>query len=169
MFKKQYNYTIIEDIELEDLDIYLGENYFITDIFKNESCRWVGFSQYFGLENGLTPIECESFGSMVAFFITGKYCPSSTDQYYDENRIRDKIHKQLDEIMKMDMEEEEKVRLLFYHIFSIYKEGLDNYEKAITTLTVKMTYSQQKNFMSVKGHTKAEKFRNILDFYMENQ
>ncbi len=168
MFKKEYDYSIIEDIELDDLDLYLGENYFITDVFKNESCRWAGFSQYFGLEQGLNPVECESFGSMVAFFITGKYCPSSTDQYYDENRIRDKIQKQKKEIMALDVEEEEKVRLLFYYIFSIYKEGLENYEKSITALTVKLTYSQQKKFMSVKGYTKAEKFRNLLDYYMEN-
>lgn len=164
-FSKIYSPSIIGEYKKDELEQFLKENNIFLNI-NDKSSLWAAFANKYGQDNGLDPYEAASFSSTITLFICDMACSAGTDAYYNEEAIEYKV---LDFFEECDIEdEEEKAKRVFFFVFNLYKEEIDDYELKNNQIGVRLTRKQYELFMSVPGASKTEKVLELLKFWDES-
>lgn len=155
-FKDNYEYTIIEDISLEELET---EG---LDLEFDSSNRWAAYAIYRGKKEGLTTTAQMSMASIVSGFMGGLVVSASTDKYYKEEKIDHVVIDELNRLQGTDLNETEKVKALFDFILNLYKNNIMDYERKIHRINPRLTQSEYDQFMKIEGDTASEKIKTML-------
>ena len=132
MMVKIFDYTIIEEVDIDDIIQYLAENE-INDIFhyheENEINiemtilyeRWRGFAYYYGNKIGIHDKKINEFSIMVAEFMSGWI----NNDFYDLVELYKKflvdLVRNYDKFLSLDgISDETKAKLMFEYIVNTY-------------------------------------------------
>lgn len=159
-WKKEDEYTIIDNVGLEELEEFLHTNHIYLNL--NEAAeRWAAFSNYYGRKNGLNPFESASFSSIISTFMAGMGVSASTDAYFNEEAIESKVidlYNQLPE----DADEISRKQMLFSQVFDLYKNDIAKYELKNRRIEVRVSEREYQKFIGLPGDSKSEKLRKLL-------
>ena len=170
-FKEQYTYEIIKDVELiENLDKKIIDEWCVAnDIVLYDvddiSRDWAKLSYYFGYKRGLTRLEYLSFGYMITTFLAPICISYDTDKYFRESDIEFDCFVIFESLKKEEENEKDLARKLFYHIYSLYKSDIEKYSYKTYALNFRLSDRDYHNFMNIKGETKIDKLRVLLNNY----
>lgn len=156
-FKDEYEYTIIENVELKELE-FTG-----LDLDFDSSNRWAAYTIYRAKKEGLNNTAQLSMASIVSGFMGGLVVSASTDYYFKEEKIDHAVIDELNRLQDTDLSEPEKVKALFNFILDLYKQDIEKYERKIQRINPRLTQSQYEKFQSVEGETASEKLATLLD------
>lgn len=158
-WKTEHEYTIIEEVSVEELEKFLTENHIYLNL---DGCaeRWAAFSNYYGRNHGLNPFESASFSSIISTFMTGMGVSAGTEAYFNEEGIE---HKVIDLYNQLPEDENEisKKRMLFKQVFDLYND-IEKYELKNRRIEVRVSEREYQKFLDLPGETKSDKFRNLL-------
>lgn len=158
-WKKEDEYTIIEQVSLSELEEFLTENHIYLNL---DGCaeRWAAFSNYYCRKHGLKELESASFSSIISTFMAGMGVSASTDAYFNEEAIENKVIDLYNQLPETD--EISRKRMLFSQVFDLYKNNIEKYELKNRRIEVRVTERQYQKFLDLPGETKSDKFRNLL-------
>ena len=159
-WKKEDEYKIIEDVSVEELEEFLTENHIYLNL-DGAAERWAAFSNYYGRKHGLNELESASFSSIISTFMAGMGVSASTDAYFNEEAIENKVidlYNQLPETA----DEISRKRMLFSQVFDLYKNDIAKYELKNRRIEVRVSEREYQKFLDLPGETKSGKFRNLL-------
>lgn len=162
-WKKEDEYTIINNVGLEELEKFLTENHIYLHL---DGCaeRWAAFSNYYGRKHGLNELESASFSSIISTFMAGMGVSAGTDVYFNEEAIENKAIEYYNGVQALhDYSELEKKKLLFKLIFSIYCENIEKYELKNRRIEVRVSEREYQKFIRLPGDSKSDKFRKLLN------
>lgn len=159
-WNKNHEYKIIEDISVEELREFLTENHIYLDLMGAAE-RWAAFSNYYGRKHGLNELEAASFSSIISNFMAGMGVSASTDAYFNEEAIENKVIELYNQLPETD--EISRKRMLFSQVFDLYKNNIEKYELKNRRIEVRVTERQYQKFLDLPGETKSDKFRNLLN------
>ena len=159
-WKKEDEYTIIDNVGLEELEEFLHTNHIYLSL---DGCaeRWAAFSNYYGKKRGFNPFESASFSSIISTFMAGMGVSAGTDAYFNEEAIENKVidlYNQLPETA----DEISRKRMLFRQVFDLYKNDIEKYELKNRRIEVRVSEREYQKFLDLPGETKSDKFRNLL-------
>lgn len=159
-WKTEHEYSIIEDVSVSELEEFLTENHIYLNL---EGCaeRWAAFSNYYGRKHGLNELEAASFSSIISTFMAGMGVSASTDAYFNEEAIENKVidlYNQLPE----DVDEISRKRMLFSQVFDLYKNNIAKYELKNRRIEVRVSEREYQKFIGLPGDSKSKKFRKLL-------
>lgn len=160
-WKKEDEYTIIDNVGLEELREFLTENHIYLDL-NGAAERWAAFSNYYGRKHGLNPFESASFSSIISTFMAGMGVSAGTDAYFNEEAIENKVidlYNQLPETA----DEISRKRMLFRQVFDLYKNDIVKYELKNRRIEVRVSEREYQKFIGLPGDSKSEKFRKLLN------
>lgn len=159
-WEKEDEYKIIEDVSVEELREFLTENHIYLNL-NGAAERWAAFSNYYGRKHGLNPFESASFSSIISTFMAGMGVSASTDAYFNEEAIENKVidlYNQLPE----DANEINRKKILFSQVFELYKNNIAKYELKNRRIEVRVSEREYQKFLDLPGDSKSDKFRNLL-------
>lgn len=159
-WKKEDEYTIIENVSVSELEKFLTENHIYLNL-DGAAERWAAFSNYYGRKHGLNPFESASFSSIISTFMEGMGVSAGTEAYFNEEAIENKVidlYNQLPE----DVDEISRKKLLFRQVFDLYKNDIEKYELKNRRIEVRISEREYQKFLDLPGETKSDKFRNLL-------
>lgn len=162
-WKKEDEYTIINNVGLEELEKFLTENHIYLNL---DGCaeRWAAFSNYYGRKHGLNDLESASFSGIISTFMAGMGVSAGTDVYFNEEAIENKAIEYYNGVQALhDYSELEKKKLLFKLIFSIYCENIEKYELKNRRIEVRVSEREYQKFIRLPGDSKSDKFRKLLN------
>ena len=159
-WEKEDEYKIIEDVSVEELREFLTENHIYLNL---DGCaeRWAAFSNYYGRKHGLNELEAASFSSIISTFMAGMGVSASTDAYFNEEAIENKVidlYNQLPETA----DEISRKRMLFRQVFDLYKNNIAKYELKNRRIEVRVSEREYQKFIGLPGDSKSKKFRKLL-------
>ena len=159
-WKKEDEYTIINNVGLEELEKFLHTNHIYLNL---DGCaeRWAAFSNYYGRKHGLNELEAASFSSIISIFMACMGVSAGTDAYFNEEAIENKVidlYNQLPETA----DEISRKRMLFRQVFDLYKNDIEKYELKNRRIEVRVSEREYQKFLDLPGETKSDKFRNLL-------
>lgn len=160
-WKKEEEYKIIENVSVEELEEFLTENHIYLDL-NGVAERWAAFSNYYGRKHGLNELESASFSSIISTFMAGMGVSASTDAYFNEEAIENKVIDLYNQLPK-DVAEISRKKMLFRQVFDLYKNDIEKYELKNRRIEVRVTERQYQKFLDLPGETKSDKFRNLLN------
>lgn len=159
-WEKEDEYKIIEDVSVEELREFLTENHIYLNL-NGAAERWAAFSNYYGRKHGLNPFESASFSSIISTFMAGMGVSASTDAYFNEEAIENKVidlYNQLPE----DANEINRKKILFSQVFDLYKNNIAKYELKNRRIEIRVSEREYQKFLDLPGDSKSDKFRNLL-------
>lgn len=159
-WKKEDEYNIIENVSVEELEKFLTENHIHLNP-DGAAERWAAFSNYYGRKHGLNPFESASFSSIISTFMVGMGVSASTDAYFNEEAIENKVINLYNQLPK-DVDEISRKKLLFRQVFDLYKNNIEKYEPKNRRIEVRVSEREYQKFLDLPGETKSDKFRNLL-------
>lgn len=165
-WKEDYEPTIIdEELDYGKLQKWLkNNNIYGLNVEDNLSSKWAGFCQYYGRNHGLGDIESGSFAYVMSLVMGGFGISCGTDVYFDEERIDTDVINKLNKLNKQEnLNERQKVVLLFDHVFELYKERIMDFEFKTKNICFRLTQRQYEKFMQLDGKTKTDKFVNLIN------
>ena len=159
-WKKEDEYTIINNVGLEELEKFLHTNHIYLNL---DGCaeRWAAFSNYYGRKHGLNELEAASFSSSISIFMAGMGVSASTDAYFNEEAIENKVidlYNQLPETA----DEISRKRMLFRQVFDLYNNDIAKYELKNRRIEVRVSEREYQKFIGLPGDSKSKKFRKLL-------
>lgn len=157
----KHEYTIIDkNVSLEELEEFLRTNHIYLSL---DGCaeRWAAFSNYHGRKHGLNELEAASFSSIISTFMGGMGVSASTDAYFNEEAIENKVIDLYNQLPETD--EISRKRILFSQVFDLYKNDIEKYELKNRRIEVRLTEREYQAFLELPGSTKSDKFRNLLN------
>lgn len=159
-WKKEDEYTIIDNVGLEELEEFLHTNHIYLNL---DGCaeRWAAFSNYYGRKHGLNELEAASFSSIISNFMAGMGVSAGTDAYFNEEAIEGKVidlYNQLPETA----DEISRKRMLFRQVFDLYKNDIEKYELKNRRIEVRVSEREYQKFIGLPGDSKSEKLRKLL-------
>lgn len=159
-WKKEDEYTIIDNVGLEELEEFLHTNHIYLNL---EGCaeRWAAFSNYYGRKHGLNELEAASFSSIISTFMAGMGVSASTDAYFNEEAIEGKVIDLYNQLPETDDEISRK-RMLFSQVFDLYKNDIAKYELKNRRIEVRVSEREYQKFIGLPGDSKSEKLRKLL-------
>ena len=159
-WEKEEEYKIIEKVSVSELEKFLTENHIYLNL-DGAAERWAAFSNYYGRKHGLNELEAASFSSIISTFMAGMEVSASTDAYFNEEAIENKVidlYNQLPETA----DEISRKRMLFRQVFDLYKNDIEKYELKNRRIEVRVSEREYQKFLELPGETKSDKFRNLL-------
>lgn len=172
-------HCIDNSITRKDLfDFLKANNYYIYEEYLLSNVTlWEVFGYYFGKNNGLSELESISFGYSLAYFfcdghvLTDIFKNSKTkefvkvDKYFKESLI----YKVVESIVfrKIEGDLTEHTREIFFTIFDIYKNRIQEFEKKTKRLEFRVSERQYKQFMELEGDSKSDKLDSLIDYPKE--
>lgn len=159
-WEKEDEYKIIEDVSVEELREFLTENHIYLNL-DGAAERWAAFSNYYGRKHGLNELESASFSSIISNFMAGMGVSASTDAYFNEEAIENKVIDLYNQLLK-DVDEISRKKLLFRQVFDLYKNDIEKYELKNRRIEVRVSEREYQKFLDLPGETKSDKFRNLL-------
>lgn len=159
-WKKEEEYTLIEDISVEELEEFLTENHIYLNI-DGAAERWVAFSNYYGRKHGLNPFESASFSSIISTVMAGMDVSAGTEAYFNEEAIENKVIDLYNQLPK-DADEISRKRMLFRQVFDLYKNDIAKYELKNRKIEVRVSEREYQKFIGLPGDSKSEKLRKLL-------
>lgn len=169
-FKENYKPYIVNPYTTKkDVQRWCDKYNVVINISSDDSTFWAGFSNMYGLINGLTPIEARSFSYMVSMFMTGIGVNCGTDIYFREDSIEYDILGIFDNLKKNISDEEELAKQLFFKIFDLYENDIEKYSFKTQSLVFRLSQSDYDKFMDVDGESKVDKLRNLLKDYSKKK
>lgn len=159
-WKKEDEYKIIEKVSVSELEKFLTENHIYLDLMGAAE-RWAAFSNYYGRKHDLNELEAASFSSIISNFMAGMGVSASTDAYFNEEAIENKVIELYNQLPETD--EISRKRMLFSQVFDLYKNNIEKYELKNRRIEVRVTERQYQKFLDLPGETKSDKFRNLLN------
>lgn len=164
-FEKELKPTIINrNINEKKIQKWCDENGVYLKITDN-STYWAGFANFYGKHHGLSVIESGSFAYIVSLYFGGMGVSCETDAYFRESDIDYRILGVYSELKNEITDEEELAINLFYKIFDLYKNDIEQFSFKIHPLNFRLSESDYSRFMGVDGDTKADKLRTLLAKY----
>lgn len=160
-WKKEDEYTIIENVSVSELEKFLTENHIYLAL-NGIAERWAAFSNYYGRKHGLNELESASFSSIISTFMGGMGISASTDAYFNEEAIGNKVIDLYNQLPK-DVDEISKKKLLFRQVFDLYKNDIEKYELKNLRIEVRVSEREYQKFLDLPGETKSDKFRKLLN------
>lgn len=159
-WKKEDEYAIIEQVSVRELEKFLTENHIYLNL---DGCaeRWAAFSNYYGRKHGLNILESASFSSIISTFMAGMGVSASTDAYFNEEAIENKVINLYNQLPEID--DISRKKMLFSQVFDLYKNDIGKYELKNRRIEVRVTERQYQKFLDLPGETKSDKFRNLLN------
>ena len=159
-WKKENEYTIIDNVGLEELEEFLHTNHIYLNL---DGCaeRWAAFSNYYGRKHGLNEIEAASFSSIISTFMAGMGVSAGTEAYFNEEAIESKVidlYNQLPETA----DEISRKKILFMQVFDLYKNDIEKYELKNRRIEVRVSEREYQKFIGLPGDSKSKKFRKLL-------
>lgn len=158
-WKTEHEYNIIEKVSVEELEEFLTENHIYLDL-NGIAERWATFSNYYGRKHGLNPFESASFSSIISTVMAGMGVSASTDAYFNEEAIENKVIDLYNQLPETD--EISRKRMLFKQVFDLYKNDIEKYELKNRRIEVRVSEREYQKFLDLPGETKSDKFRNLL-------
>lgn len=158
-WKKEDEYTIIDNVGLEELEEFLHTNHIYLNL-DGAAERWAAFSNYYGRKHGLNPFESASFSSIISTFMAGMGVSAGTDAYFNEEAIENKVIDLYNQLPETD--EISRKRMLFRQVFDLYKNDIEKYELKNRRIEVRVSEREYQKFLDLPGETKSDKFRNLL-------
>lgn len=158
-WEKEDEYKIIEDVSVEELREFLTENHIYLNL-NGAAERWAAFSNYYGRKHGLNPFESASFSSIISTFMAGMGVSASTDAYFNEEAIENKVIDLYNQLLETD--ELSRKQMLFSQVFDLYKNDIAKYELKNRRIEVRVSEREYQKFLELPGETKSDKFRNLL-------
>ena len=160
-WEKEEEYKIIEKVSVSELEKFLTENHIYLDLMGAAE-RWAAFSNYYGRKHGLNELEAASFSSIISNFMAGMGVSASTDAYFNEEAIENKVINLYNQLPK-DVDEISRKKLLFRQVFDLYKNDIEKYELKNRRIEVRVSEREYQKFLDLPGETKSDKFRNLLN------
>lgn len=161
-WEKEDEYKIIiEDVSVEELEEFLTENHIYLSL-DGAAERWAAFSNYYGRKHGLNELEAASFSSIISNFMAGMGVSASTDAYFNEEAIENKVINLYNQLPR-DVDEISRKKLLFRQVFDLYKNDIEKYELKNRRIEVRVSEREYQKFLDLPGETKSDKFRNLLN------
>ena len=159
-WKKEDEYTIINNVGLEELEKFLHTNHIYLNL---DGCaeRWAAFSNYYGRKHGLNELEAASFSSIISIFMAGMGVSAGTDAYFNEEAIENKVIDLYNQLPETD--EISRKRMLFIQVFDLYKNDIAKYELKNRRIEVRVSEREYQKFLDLPGDSKSEKFRKLLN------
>ena len=159
-WKKEDEYTIINNVGLEELEKFLHTNHIYLNL---DGCaeRWAAFSNYYGRKHGLNELEAASFSSIISIFMAGMGVSAGTDAYFNEEAIENKVIDLYNQLPETD--EISRKRMLFRQVFDLYKNDIAKYELKNRRIEVRVSEREYQKFLDLPGDSKSEKFRKLLN------
>lgn len=158
-WKKEDEYTIINNVGLEELEKFLHTNHIYLNL---DGCaeRWAAFSNYYGRKHGLNELEAASFSSIISIFMAGMGVSAGTDAYFNEEAIENKVIDLYNQLPETD--EISRKRMLFRQVFDLYKNDIAKYELKNRRIEVRVSEREYQKFIGLPGDSKSKKFRKLL-------
>ena len=166
-FEEEFTYEIIDDtITVDFLKDWCKENGITLSCLDNPT-TWCAFAQWYGRTNGLDTISATSFSYIISSLFAGLGVSASTEVYIREEEIMMHSIEYLNELRKANSDVSEKsiANMLFYHIFDLYHDHIQEYEYKDEKLIFRIGSASMLRFMTVDGDTKSDKFRTLLQHY----
>lgn len=160
-WEKEDEYKIIEDVSVEELEKFLTENHIYLNL-DGAAERWAAFSNYYGRKHGLNELEAASFSSIISTFMAEMGVSASTDAYFNEEAIENKVIDLYNQLPK-DVDEISRKKLLFRQVFDLYKNDIEKYELKNRRIEVRVSEREYQKFIGLPGDSKSEKFRKLLN------
>ena len=160
-WEKEEEYKIIEKVSVSELEKFLTENHIYLDLMGAAE-RWAAFSNYYCRKHGLNELEAASFSSIISNFMAGMGVSASTDAYFNEEAIENKVINLYNQLPK-DVDEISRKKLLFRQVFDLYKNDIEKYELKNRRIEVRVSEREYQKFLDLPGETKSDKFRNLLN------
>ena len=159
-WKKEDEYTIINNVGLEELEKFLHTNHIYLNL---DGCaeRWAAFSNYYGRKHGLNELEAASFSSIISIFMAGMGVSAGTHAYFNEEAIENKVIDLYNQLPETD--EISRKRMLFRQVFDLYKNDIAKYELKNRRIEVRVSEREYQKFLDLPGDSKSEKFRKLLN------
>lgn len=164
------DYYVIDDtITRKELNNYLNSELIAGDdnVFNVENFNtltWFAFGNYYGINHGLNEYETYSFSSILTMILTGLDVHDfinrkiDTKEYFKEDLITKVIY-------QLDFDDESidnKVKKIFYTIYDIFKNKIQDFEYKNKRLEFRVSQRQYDKFMSLTGKTKADKLEYLI-------
>ena len=128
--------------------------------------KWHLYSLIYGLDNGFDVARANSFAHMVALFLSGMGKSCGTEMYFNEEKIEFFIIDLLNNYG--EMEGKNKIEQLFFDVFTLYKEHIEDYAYKNERLQIRCSISLLSQFHNVDGETSAKKLENLLNVYFRH-
>ena len=160
MWKTEHEYNIIEKVSVSELEEFLTENHIYLGL-NGIAERWAAFSNYYGRKHGLNILESASFSSIISTFMAGMGVSASTDAYFNEEAIENKVIDLYNQLPETSDEISRK-KILFSQVFDLYKNDITKYELKNRRIEVRVSEREYQKFLDLPGETKSDKFRNLL-------
>ena len=167
-------HCIDNSITREDIRNFARDNNYVIseDILLSNLFLWELFGYYYGKNNGLNEAESISFGcSLASFFSEGYYSddifkdyknkkPVEIDKHFNQRSILEAI----DAIIyrTIDGNLTEHTREIFFTIFDIYRNGIQEFEKKTKRLEFRVSERIYKHFMELEGKSKSDKLYSLM-------
>ena len=162
-------YIIDNTITRKELNNYLNAELIAGDdkLFRVENFNpltWFAFGNYYGINHGLNEYETYSFSSILCEMITGMDIHEfitrkiDTKEYFKEDLISKVIY-------QLDFDDDNidnKTKKIFYTIYDIYKNKIQEFEYKNKRLEFRVSQRQYDKFMSLSGKTKADKLEYLI-------
>ena len=170
MFFENNDVSIVDpNITLEELREYAEKRNFPFHDDEVAS-HWNAYAHKYGAENGLSFSERLSFAYICSSIIGGRPYSCSTEAYYKEERIAFTCIDALNQLRDDEtLSEEDVLRALFEFIFLLYLKRIEEFTFKTEKMNFKVSLSMMEHYEEVEGDTRAEKFRNLVQFYRFNK
>lgn len=159
-------YIIDSTVKRKDLAYVLKQNNVGIDFTKDNESHWQAFGYCYAKDNDLSDLEALSFARLISWYVSPKNTALPKNKHIKENLIEDAISKKDLEFTSQGMENDEKIKNIFYELFDIYCNHINDYEYKNKTLNFRMTSRQYDEFMSLPGNSNTERLENLIDFYI---
>lgn len=168
-FEKEAKISMVSDVKLETLQEF-AEITGIPFYEQDNSCLWNVFANWYAQTQEL-PESCGFSMGYICSSIFGEMGYScGTEVYFKEEKILDDVLSCLNELQAQENKTvDELVQELFEFIFSIYSEKIKDYTYKTQQVGFRISLPQAQKFNLVEGRSDSERFRLILDTYLNNK
>ena len=139
---------------------------------------WAAFGYYFGKRNGLSEIESKGFANTLGLFFSEGIEVNklfintkngkdnwSTEKYFKEALINDVVGTIISRSIDGKLTDYSKE--IFYTIFDIYKNRIQDFEYKTKRLEFRVSQRQYDQFMSLDGKSKSDKLDSLMTYSRE--
>lgn len=162
--KEEFEYTIIDDLTVENLQEWCNENDISIQLHTNAE-RWCAFTQYYCREQNLDVISSASMGYIISSLFAGLGVSCNTEIYIREEELVFDAIEYLNQLREKYDDEETIAKQLFSYIFDLYCYHIHQYEYKDHNMCFRIGESSLARFEDVAGETKSEKFMNLIQYY----
>lgn len=160
-------YIIDSTVRRSDLKYVLERNNVDIPFTKDNASHWQAFGYCYAKDNDLSDLESLSFARLISWYVSSNPPALAKNKYIKENLIGDIIVKRDVEFTSQGIPTDKKIEKVFYELFDIYQNHIQEYEYKNKRLNFRLTSRKYDQFMKVPGKSNTEKLEYLMDFFQD--